>query len=242
MTAYTWIKLYIEILDDPKVGLMPDWEFRRFIQFLLVARERNQGGLLGPVSELAWRLRSSEDDMLKSLRAMSEIGIVAETPDGWLVVNFAKRQAALTDAERSQQYRERHNTVTKRDEEPSRSESDDSISISSSFSDSLSSLKEGKQEKTKDAPALHIFTDVLGKLKGEAEVQRWLVIVDAVGKEQAQALVEWADKREIHLNNRAGLLNSLETAAKNWREKQHPEKHSQTVGSRADFLKKLAKA
>ena len=91
MTARIWIKLYIEILDDPKIGMFPDWMKWRFIQLLLVASEYNQNGLLGPVSGLAWRLRSSEDDMLKSLRTMSITGIVAETPDGWLVVNFAKR-------------------------------------------------------------------------------------------------------------------------------------------------------
>jgi DnaD/phage-associated family protein len=113
---YSWIKLYVEILDDPKVGMMPDWEFRRMIQMFLVAGEHNQAGLLGPVSELAWRLRSSEDDMLSALRTMSEIGIVAETPDGWRVVNFSKRQAALSSAERVSEYRkrERNDGVTKR--------------------------------------------------------------------------------------------------------------------------------
>ena len=66
--SYSWLKLYVELLDDPKIGMMADWLFRKFIQILLVARERNQAGLLGPVSELAWRLRSSEDDVLSALR------------------------------------------------------------------------------------------------------------------------------------------------------------------------------
>lgn len=105
--SYAWMKLYVELLDDPKVGLMPDWVFRRFIQFLLCATERNQAGLLGPVSELAWRLRSSEEDVLSALRTMSEIGIVRETGDGWLVMKFAKRQASLTSTERSQKSRQR---------------------------------------------------------------------------------------------------------------------------------------
>ena len=234
MAAYTWLKLFIEILDDPKVGMMADWTFRRFIQFLLVARERSQNGLLGPVSELAWRLRSSEDDMLNALRTMSETGIVAETPDGWLVVNFIKRQSALTDAERSQLYRERHNSVTTRDTKPSRSEGDDSISISPS--NSLSSLEDrGMGEETKNAPAQHLFTDVLGKFHGEGELKRWLVIVDAVGMKQAGELVAWADKKEIHLTNRPGLLDSLETAAKHWHEKQQ-SKQTKT------FAEQLAEA
>lgn len=172
--------------------------------------------------------------MLNALRTMSETGIVAETPDGWLVVNFIKRQSALTDAERSQLYRERHNSVTTRDTKPSRSEGDDSISISPS--NSLSSLEDrGMGEETKNAPALHLFTDVLGKFHGEGELKRWLVIVDAVGMKQAGELVAWADKKEIHLTNRPGLLDSLETAAKHWHEKQQ-SKQTKT------FAEQLAEA
>jgi len=45
---YTWIKPFVKILDDSKIGMMPDWLFRRFIQLLLVAIEYNQEGLLEP--------------------------------------------------------------------------------------------------------------------------------------------------------------------------------------------------
>jgi len=43
---------------------------------------------------------------------MSEPGIVAETLDGWLVVNFAKRQAAVGGAERVRRFRERSKALT----------------------------------------------------------------------------------------------------------------------------------
>jgi DnaD/phage-associated family protein len=142
MSGYTWIKLYIEILDDPKVGMMPDWAFRSFIQFLLVARETNKDGLLGPVAALAWRLRSSEDDVLKSLRTMEQIGIVADTPDGWLMINFAKRQASIDGAERVRQSRERkrvsNEEVTKRYEKCNDAAVTSSSSTSISSSDSSS--------------------------------------------------------------------------------------------------------
>jgi hypothetical protein len=239
MTTFTWLKLYVEMLDDPKVGMMADWTFRRFIQFLLVARERNQNGLLGPVSELAWRLRSSEDDMLNALRTMSETGIVAETPDGWKVVNFEKRQMALSPTERSREFqkRKRNDCKTERftnENEDKTLESDDSLSSSSSESVS-DSERGGVGEKTKEVPALHLFTDILGKFHGKGELERWLVIVDAVGMKQAGELVAWADKKEIHLINRPGLLDSLETAAKHWHEKQQ-SKQTKT------FAEQLAEA
>jgi len=144
MKTYIWIKLYIEILDDPKVGLMPDWLKWRKVQLFLVAREVNRDGLLGPVAQLAWRLRINEDDFVGSLRTMSEIGIVAETPDGWLVVNFKKRQTCES-YDRVKRYRERYRNGQCNGEEaagcsssPSTSNSiSPSLSNSDSVSDSL---------------------------------------------------------------------------------------------------------
>jgi hypothetical protein len=52
---------------------------------------------------------------------------------------------------------------------------------------------------------------------------------------QAGELVAWADKKEIHLINRPGLLDSLETAAKHWHEKQQ-SKQTKT------FAEQLAEA
>jgi DnaD/phage-associated family protein len=144
VTHYTWIKLYIEILDDDKLGLLPDWLKWRMVQLFLVAREKNRDGLLGPVSGLAWRLRISEDDLIGALRTLSEIGIVAETPDGWLVVNFLKRQAPVTTAERVREYRkrERNDGETKRYKKCNESVTEAEID-SSSTSISNSPLEEG---------------------------------------------------------------------------------------------------
>jgi hypothetical protein len=109
--TYSWIKLHLDILDDSKVEELPLLVFKRYIEFLLVAREQDQDGLLGNVHHLAWRLRTSEKDVLKALHTLSEAGITAETAEGWLVVNFAKRQAAMGGAERIRQARARkHNS------------------------------------------------------------------------------------------------------------------------------------
>lgn len=105
MPSRYWIKLYIEILDDPKMGMLQPWLWQRAITFFLAAGEYNQEGLLPPVEQLAWRLRITNTDLVKSLGALSEVGITVETPDGWLVKNFTKRQEPST-AERVRQYRE----------------------------------------------------------------------------------------------------------------------------------------
>ena len=60
MASKYWIKLYHEILDDPKMGRLPDALFRRAIEFFLIAGERGREGDLPPLADIAWRLRADE--------------------------------------------------------------------------------------------------------------------------------------------------------------------------------------
>src|SRR5512141_1351576 len=115
MASHYWIKLYIEILDDPKMGKLPDSLFRRAIELFLLAGEFKKEGLLQPIEDIAWRLRSSPEEVVEALNALSRIGIARESPDGWLITNFAKRQEASSSANRVRNYRERRNAdVTNR--------------------------------------------------------------------------------------------------------------------------------
>jgi len=139
--ANFWMKLYVEILDDPKVGRIPEYLFARMIKLFLVAKETNRDGLLPPVSELAWRLRTDEGSISTTLAALGLIGVVRETTPGiWLVVNFAKRQAAESSAERVKNFRQRERNEAL--QEAKRGETFSSVSSSSSSSDSL---EEGMQ-------------------------------------------------------------------------------------------------
>lgn len=107
-----WIKLWIDLLDDAKFGELPDWQWRRFFEFCLVAGELGQDGLLPPVKQLAWRIRTPENKCRDALLALSEVGVVTEKPEGWYIVNFAKRQSPVDPAERQRQHRISHEPVT----------------------------------------------------------------------------------------------------------------------------------
>lgn len=104
-----WVKMYHEILDDPKMATMPDRLWRRTMEIFLLAGKlsKDKSGLLPETNQLAWSLRMSSDDLLMDLKQLESIGILKRVGDGWLVVNFEKRQAAATDAERKRQQRER---------------------------------------------------------------------------------------------------------------------------------------
>lgn len=104
-----WIKLYHEILDDPKMATLPDNLYRRAIEVFLLAgrfsQERN--GNIPDTAKLAWALRMNETQLQSDLEALEKVGIVKQRKDGWFVLNFEKRQQALSSTERSQRHRER---------------------------------------------------------------------------------------------------------------------------------------
>ncbi|GAP10598.1 hypothetical protein BECAL_01771 [Bellilinea caldifistulae] len=109
-----WIKLYIEILDDPKMGRMSDRLFRRAIELFLMAGRSGNDGVLPPVDDLAWILRIEETTLVEDLHSLAAVGIVHEQEPGiWVVTNFAERQDADTSAERIANYR-KQKRVTKR--------------------------------------------------------------------------------------------------------------------------------
>lgn len=104
-----WIKLYTEILDDPKMGVLPDRLWRRVIELFLLAGKlcADKSGLLPDTKQLAWLLRLPADELEQDLNELTNTGIIQKTNNGWLVVNFKKRQEKSDVSERVRRYRER---------------------------------------------------------------------------------------------------------------------------------------
>jgi len=108
MASKYWLKLYYEILDDPKTARLPDSSWRRFIECLVLAGEQDEDGLLPSVEDMSWRLRVSETTMAQDMARLALAGLVELTQgDRWLVTNYAKRQEAVKGNERVRQFRER---------------------------------------------------------------------------------------------------------------------------------------
>lgn len=118
MSSNYWIKLYHEILDDPKMGRLSDHAWRRTIELFLIAGESGNGGFLPPVEDIAWRLRTSVDDVTAILQELETVGITSQTDDGWLVCNFATRQDKISNADRQRKYRNRQHKQTYYGNEP----------------------------------------------------------------------------------------------------------------------------
>jgi hypothetical protein len=172
-----WIKLFVELLDDPKMGRLPDWLWRRAIELFLLAGENGNDGLLQPVDDIAWRLRVSVEKLTEALQALSEVGVVHESPDGWVVTHFKERQWSES-LERVRRYRNaksnaQGNEVVAEDESPSSSESE-----------SLEGGGAGEETKIPDSPAqamqhsdIQAFKSICGRIPGTRD---YAVVIETI--------------------------------------------------------------
>jgi hypothetical protein len=108
MASNFWIKLYHEILHDPKMGRLPDNVWRRAIELFLLAGELDEDGKLPNTEDTAWLLhRAGVEEFEAELCHLEKVGILTRLEDGWLVTKFSERQKAIGDAERAKAYRDR---------------------------------------------------------------------------------------------------------------------------------------
>ena len=103
-----WMKLWFEILRDPKMGMLPDRLWRRVIELFLLAGQYGHEGSLPDEEQIAWLLNRSVTTIRNDLKAIAETGIVTKLDDGtWKVTNFQKRNAPIDTARRVKDHRDR---------------------------------------------------------------------------------------------------------------------------------------
>lgn len=102
------MKLWFDILRDPKMGMLPDRQWRRVIELFLIAGQDGEDGLLPDISEIAWRLNRSTKTIITDLENIKKTGIVDQLADGrWIVTNFKKRNEPVDPAKRLKDFRVR---------------------------------------------------------------------------------------------------------------------------------------
>jgi DnaD/phage-associated family protein len=107
MASTYWMKLFYEILDDPKVGRLTDHLRWRMVELFLIAGECDQDGILPDIDDIAWRVRSTPEEVSLTLEQLEKVEIVTFGPGGWKVTNFSKRNQRVTPADRMKASRER---------------------------------------------------------------------------------------------------------------------------------------
>lgn len=106
MASKYWIKLYHEIIHDPKMMRMPEVLFARCLKLFLLAGDHDQDGMLPSIADISWLLRIDDDEVEETLTALQELGITLQNDESWSITNWDKRQGPVSGAERSRKYRQ----------------------------------------------------------------------------------------------------------------------------------------
>jgi DNA-binding transcriptional regulator YhcF (GntR family) len=106
MSAKYWIKLYHEILHDPKMARMNDTLWRRTIELFLMAGETDRGGALPAIEDMAWQLRINPAQLQSELSDLQNVGIISTENGEYLVSRFSERQEPMKKAEYMQRRRD----------------------------------------------------------------------------------------------------------------------------------------
>lgn len=177
-----WIKLYTEILKDPKMGRLTDKQFRTCINLFALAGEHDQEGALPSVADMSWTLRMDEAELLDNLNELAKVGIVRCVNDTWLVCKWQERQAKAPSAapdkvlQRVHEYRQRqrNESVTtlqdevKRGVTPPETDTDTDTESEPPIPHTVHARASvtrtiGIQPNAKLSPAVNAFAQVTGK-------------------------------------------------------------------------------
>ena len=104
-----WFRYYVEALNDPKVQLLSSDLFRSWINLLCIARQYN--GKLPPTSDVAFKLRISEEDAARTVRDLAKIGLFDEAPDGTFKAHNWNNRQYQSDVSTSRVKRHREGGV-----------------------------------------------------------------------------------------------------------------------------------
>ncbi len=107
-----WFRMYDEMLDDPKVQMLPPELFKTWVNMLALASR--SGGALPSIEKMAFALRVSNHDMQTRVDELILLGLIDITADGRREPhNWRKRQWKSDDsADRVRRHRERKRAET----------------------------------------------------------------------------------------------------------------------------------
>lgn len=182
-TSMPWVKLYTELLDDPKLGKLPDLAKLRFIQMLLIAGECDMNGCLmngdQPLTadEIAWRLRIDGKTFADELATLLAAGLVEQCDGAYCIKNFAKRQgrpqsarqAKWRDAQKAKREKTKTDPPTDQQEDK-KPVIDDQVSTQENVIDDTTMTRRPREEESrKEIAALAANVSISNSTKPEAE-------------------------------------------------------------------------
>lgn len=109
-----WLRLYTELLNDPKAQRLPGEQFKGWINLLCLAKEND--GLIPSIEDIAFQLRITEAEAQSLVEVLARRGLLDQAEDGLTPHNWDTRQFISdedpTAAIRARRYRQNKSSVT----------------------------------------------------------------------------------------------------------------------------------
>lgn len=180
-----WFRLWIDILDDPKlaVTVTSAETFRVTILLMAYARELDNAGKIDqPDDVIAWRLRIQVSDLKRHLKHLEDLKIIKLKPE-ICFINWDKRQFLSDDStERVKRFRIKKGNVTKQLHETApETETDTDTEQNKNIA---RSVFEALKAKVKTHRPNHPFKESLDPIEK-------LIRIDKYDPQEILKLVEW---------------------------------------------------
>ena len=106
MPSNYWLKLYRELLHDPKMAMLENHLWRRVIEFsLLASQEGSDRNILPPVDDMKWVLHVSGEALATDINALVRLHYLDVYDDGELyVTDWQKKPAHFAETRSSAAY------------------------------------------------------------------------------------------------------------------------------------------
>lgn len=152
-----WIKVYTDILDDPKYYKLSEKAKLGMYELMLVAKKLENGKLTGElpsIDEIAFHTRKSIEFWREAMKELIEVGIIVEKQPGYLIKNYVKRQQAIPPDERMRQWRKKTNDQRMDDDESIQlthcSDDDTERSVNETFRNGEKRREEKEKSRERD--------------------------------------------------------------------------------------------
>lgn len=118
-----WLRLYVEVLHDPKVQRLPPDIFKFWINTLCLARQHN--GKLPPIEDCAFAFRETKERVSSAFHALQKAGLLETDGETFHPHNWSKRQyKSDTSTDRVNKHRNKQRNVTETRQRQNRAETD----------------------------------------------------------------------------------------------------------------------
>jgi hypothetical protein len=200
-----WFRFYDEVLNDPKVQLLPPEKFKIWVNLLCLASKND--GVLPALDAVTFALRVTRDDLVTTLDQFRDAGLldlveVRDAPMSYEPHNWKERQYISdtkdpTGAERARRYRERHGRVT-------RDGRDANVSVTATRTDTESDSEADSDSEQKDISLRSVndwpkdfrerFWKTYPRKAGKAQANRKLETIRKSGEVTFTALMAGVDR------------------------------------------------